>query len=125
MTQKYQLHRGLYDVVKTLPEPFMKMMANWLGGIFTAVDEGKPILHNQFTIFSELMVALDKQPLSPELWQVVSLQLDPNACCESIDAAQDAGIHPELCSANKAIIGDTMLDKIPPPSMVVLPTFPL
>ena len=124
MAEKYQLHRGLYDVAKTLPEPLYQMLANWLGGIFEAVDEGKPILHNQFTIFSELMVALDIQPLSPELWQVVALQLDPNACCESIDAAQDAGIHPELCSANKAIIGDIMLDKIPPPSMVVLPTFP-
>ena len=125
MEKKYQVHSGLYDVLKTVEgQPVMKMMSDWLGGVFSAVDEGKPILFNQFTIFSELMVAMDIQPLSPELWQVVSLQLNPNACCESIDAAQDAGIHPELCSANKAIIGDIMLEKIPPPSMVVLPTFP-
>jgi len=122
--QKYPVHRGLYEVAKTLPDPFYKMLANWLGGVFEAADQGKPILFNQFTIFSELTTALDIQPLSPELWQVMCLQLNPMACCESIDAAQDAGIHPELCSANKAIIGDLMLEKIPPPGMVVLPTFP-
>lgn len=123
--EKYKLHRGLYDLLKGITQPgMMKMMADWLGAVFSAVDEGKPILFNQFTVFSELMVALDIVPLPPELWQSSQLNVDANACCESIDAAEEAGIHPELCSANKAIIGDIMLDKIPPPSMVVLPTFP-
>lgn len=124
MAEKYQAHRQLYELFKGTSEPTLKMMADWLGGIFSAVDEGKPILYNQFTIYSELMVALDIQPLSPELWQTVAVTFDKYACCESIDAAHEAGIHPELCSANKAMIGDILLDKIPPPSMVALPTFP-
>lgn len=124
MAEKYQTHRQLYELVKRISEPTLKMMADWLGDIFSAVDEGRPILYNQFTIYSELMVALDIQPLSPELWETIAVSFDKYALCESIDAAQEAGIPPELCSANKATIGDILLDKIPPPSMIALPTFP-
>ena len=124
MAENYQLHRGLYELVKGVPQSEGNLMADWLGGVFSAVDEGRPIVYNQFTIFSELMVALDVQPLCPELWSVVSVAADKYACCESIDAAQEVGISPELCSVDKTLIGDIMLDKMPPPGMLMLPTFP-
>lgn len=124
MAEKYQLHRGLYELLKAMPQSEMNMISSWLGGVFSAVDEGKPILYNQFTIFSELMVAMDIQPLCPELWAVTAVSVDKNACCESIDAAHEAGIPPELCSVDKTLMGDILLDKMPPPTMIMLPTFP-
>lgn len=139
MAEPYQAHRQLLEQAKLAQallagteEPraasmlmTMKVIDEWFGRVFDAVEVRKPIVWNQFTTFSELFYAFDVQPLPPEIWTLIKLGQDMYACCESIDAAHEAGIHPELCSAHKSLLGDLILgDKIPLPSMIVSPTYP-
>ncbi len=114
---KLQVHRNVYDLLKGASPP--GILARWLGGIFEAVDAGKPIVYHPFTTFSEIMVAMDVQPLCCEAWDIVGLQVDPDHAIKSVDAAHEAGIPAELCSFDKAIIGSIIRGTMPEPSLVV------
>ena len=43
----------------------VKVIDEWLGQVFNALEEEKPIVWSQFTAFSELFYAFDVQPLPP------------------------------------------------------------
>ncbi len=124
MAEKYQLHRQVYEMLKETEEPGLGMIAKWLGGVICAVDEGKPILYHGFTSFTEIMVALDIQTLCCEAWDIVGVQVDQDHVIKSVDAAHEAGIPPELCSFDKAIIGSIIREVIPPPAMIVASLMP-
>ncbi|MBA7597680.1 hypothetical protein ES703_04686 [subsurface metagenome] len=121
MTEKYQLHRGAYELLKGAEDPTMKNIAQWLGGVLSAVDEGKPVVYNQFTFWCDTMVPMGLQPLAPELWGLL-----PGAATSfpALDAAHDLGIPSEMCWAGRYVIGATLLDQLPPPSMMALPSYP-
>ncbi len=118
MSDNLQIHRSVYEVLKGAQEPGPRLVANWLGGVLDAVEKGRPIAYHPFTTFSEIMVALDVQPICCEAWDIVGLQVDPDHAIKSIDAAHEAGIPPELCSFDKAIIGSVIRGTMPPPSMI-------
>jgi len=110
MAEAYQAHRQLLEQVKLAQALVagtedsragttlmtLKVIDEWLGRVFNALEEGRPIVWNQFTTFSELLYAFDVQPLPPEIWTLTKLGLDMYACCESIDAAHEADLVPVL-----------------------------
>ena len=134
MADKYENHRQLLETYKHTQEQLagderqkarlaqVKMHQAWLERIFSSVEEGKPIVYSP--VYPELIYALDLQPLFPEAWELLPLRLDMYALCDSIDTAHEVGIHADLCSFGKSLIGSLLLGKIPPPAMIVAPTFP-
>ncbi|MDY6833360.1 MAG: 2-hydroxyacyl-CoA dehydratase family protein [Chloroflexota bacterium] len=121
---KYQLHRMMYEFVRVSEDPQLKLGAEWLGSVFQAVEEGRPIAYHPFTMFSEVMVALDIQSICCEGWDIIAMTADPQHPIASMDTARDAGIPEDLCSFDKAIIGSVMRETIPPPTMIVLSATP-
>ncbi|MGB2798461.1 MAG: 2-hydroxyacyl-CoA dehydratase family protein [Dehalococcoidia bacterium] len=124
MAEKYQLQRNMYEFVKGAEDPLLKMSADWLGTVLRAVDEGKPIVYHPFSLFSELFVGLDIQSVCCEMWAVMGREFDAQHVTNSIDAAHEAGIPEDLCTFDKAIIGGLILEKMPPPTMIVLSAMP-
>ena len=121
-TEKYKEQRIGYEMLKDSENPMMKGLANWLERVFRTLDEGKPIVYNEFTFWCDTMTALDVQPLAPEMWGQVPMPAAQEPC---LDAAQDFGIPPEMCWAGRYVIGATLLgDRIPPPTCIVVPSYP-
>jgi len=123
-SEKYEVHRRMYEVLKDRDEPGAKMLAEWLEGVFYAVDEGRPIVYHSFALFSEVIIALDLQPLCCEAWDMMASHVDPQHPLKSIDVAHEAGIPSEMCSYDKTIIGSVMRETMPPPSMIALSASP-
>ena len=71
MEEKYQAHRMMYEFSKAMDDPQTNLLAEWLGCIFRAVDEGRPLAYHCFTMFSEVMVALDIEAVCCEAWDIV------------------------------------------------------
>ena len=81
MAEAYRAHRQLPEQVKLAQalvagaeDPragttlmTVKVIDEWLGQVFNAHEEEKPIVWNQFTAFSELFHAFDVQPLPPAM----------------------------------------------------------
>ena len=124
MGDNLQIHRSVYEVLKGAQEPGPRLIANWLGGVLSAADEGTPLAYHPFSMFSEVMIALGVQPLCCEVWDIVGMQVDPDHAIKSIDVAHEAGIPPELCSFDKAIIGSVMRGSMPPPTMIAVAAMP-
>jgi benzoyl-CoA reductase/2-hydroxyglutaryl-CoA dehydratase subunit BcrC/BadD/HgdB len=135
MEEKYKAHRLTYELLKDMQEPpEMKAIMDWVGRILSAVDEGKPIVWNQFTFWCEVMIAMDLQPLAPEVWPAAGApgMMGMPEILEAVmaggnpilDPAEEAGIPPQLCTAGRAIIGGVLTGTIPPPSMIVMPSYP-
>ena len=123
-SEKYEVHRRMYEVLKDRDAPGAKMLAEWLEGVFLAVDEGRPIVYHSFALFSEVIIALDLQPLCCEAWDMLASRVDPQHPLKNIDAAHEAGIPSEMCSFDKAILGSVMRETMPPPSMIALSATP-
>ena len=106
--------------------PGMLMQKAWIERALSAEEEGKKVVYNQFNMYAELFNAFDLVAIPPEIWTLLKVRLkDGFGMVETIDAAHEAGIHPELCSAHKSAIGDQVLgDRIPPPDFIVNPSFP-
>lgn len=119
MAEKYQLHRMVHEFIKDSDEPGLRMTAKYLDGVLRAADEGKPIVYHGFTSYTDIMVAMDLQTICLEGWDMIGVRVDPDHAIKSIDAAHEAGIPPELCSFDKAIIGSILREVLPPPSMIV------
>ena len=137
MEEKYQPQRETYELIKGIEEPTIKAIADWVGGILSAVDEGKPIIYNQFTFWADSMVAMDLQALVPEFWPVAGRVAETLAALGGaaegaepepeyavLDAAEELGVPPEVCVAGRGVIGALLLDTMPPPSMIVVPSYP-
>jgi len=137
MEEKYQAHRVLYELLKDAKEPpELTSIVDWTGRVLRAVDQGQPIVYNEFTFWCDSMIAMDIQPLSPEVWPALLLavvaafpeMVDPNALVSAdnpiLDTATEAGIPPELCTAGRGIVGGLLTGFLPPPSMIVVPSYP-
>lgn len=134
MADKYETHRQLLETYKRTQAQLAgderqkarlaqaKMHQAWLEQIFNSVEMGRPIVYSP--VYPELIYALDLQPLFPEAWELLPLRQDMYALCDSIDTAHEAGINADLCSFGKSLIGSLLRRKIPPPAMIVAPTFP-
>jgi len=98
--------------------------ADYFASILKAHEEGKPICYNQFCFYPEIMYAFDIQPLCPEAWTIVPLLVMPDLAQKHLDAAMDAGVHAELCAADRAIVGELLTGNAPAPSFIVTSSQP-
>jgi len=101
-----------------------KAFAGHFASILKAHEEGKQISYNQFCFYPELMYAFDIQPLCPEAWTIIPLVVMPDLAQKHIDVAMDAGVHSELCSADRALIGELLTGNVPAPSFIVTSSQP-
>ncbi len=124
VAENCQLHRQMYEMLKGRDSPSARMVAEWLEGIFSAMDDGRPIVYHSFALFSEVIIALGLQPLCCEAWDMMGANVDPQHPLKSIDAAHEAGIPAEMCSYDKAILGSVLRETIPPPTMIALSATP-
>ena len=97
---------------------------DWVESTFQAIESGKTIVFNQFTFFPELLFAFDLYPLCPEAWSAIPLYADPMGGTEPIDIAENAGVHPELCSSFKFNIGEAIRGRLPIPNLIVATSSP-
>ncbi|MBA7594507.1 (R)-phenyllactyl-CoA dehydratase alpha subunit [subsurface metagenome] len=138
MVEKYADHKELLNLMNFLmplissnedlrhQQAIIMYNKYWIELVLKAEEEGEKIVYNQFNMYAELFHVFDLVPVPPEIWTLLKCGLrDGYGMCETIDAAHEAGIHPELCSAHKSAIGDQLLgNRIPPPDMIVNPSFP-
>jgi len=121
-------------MIKELPIPQVQALATWLGKVLEAVDRGEPVVWTQFTFWCELMVAMDLATIPPEAWPIAAnlasgaTPAGGNTEIPSenpvLDTAEAWGLPPELCTAGRGILGGFLLETIPPPNMIVMPSFP-
>ncbi|MFW6125712.1 MAG: 2-hydroxyacyl-CoA dehydratase subunit D [Chloroflexota bacterium] len=124
MADDLQVHRGVHQMLKEADDPEFRLLVRWLEGVLQAVDEGRPIVYHPFTTYSEVMLAMDLQPLCCEAWDLVGVRVDEDHTIRSIDAAHEAGIPDALCSYDKAIIGSVLRGTVPPPSLIAVAAMP-
>lgn len=120
--EAYPLLRKYMDF--SLREMKNSMLQAWTSRVLAAADEGKPIVYSQFTIFCELFTALDIPTIPPEVWNGMMMSMEPAAGAKAIDAAEQAGIHPELCATFKILIGNLLQGEIPRPAAVINTSYP-
>ena len=134
MPEKYQAARATYEMIKNIPEPQVQSIATWLEKVFEAVDEGKPIVYNQFTFWCELMVAMDIAVIAPEAWPLAGALATGGAGYQPSDTTQSelsplriaeaAGLAVELCVGARAAVGMVLGETMPPATMITLPSYP-
>lgn len=126
MAEKYQIYRQILELLRELPaSPEVELRTSSLETILNAADEGKPIVFYNFTLEAELFIAMDLPHIMPEGWTHWRSIIEGESCnTPFIDAAHEAGIPPELCSADKMTIGALLLGEYPPPAMIVSASFP-
>jgi benzoyl-CoA reductase subunit B len=126
MAEKYELQRNLLKMLELAPEESeFQFQRRTLTRILNAVDQGEPLVYHNFTLLPELFMAMDVAHMMPEWWALNRMPaVGEYACCEFIDAAQEAGVPAELCSADKTLIGELLREELPPPDLIVTASFP-
>lgn len=135
MAEKYQIQRMAYGIMKEMPDPSVQALSAWLGKVLQSVDSGEPIVWTEFTFWCELMVAMDLATIPPEAWPIAvmpalqAMGIDPGSLSSGnenpvLDAAEAWGLPPELCTAGRGILGGFLMETMPPPDMIVMPSFP-
>lgn len=94
-------------------------VAQYFENILQAAEEGKPIVYHHFCLMPEIIYAFGLQPVNLEMMVAIPAFLIPGSDRELVDTAQERGVHMELCSANRASIGEMFLKTLPPPAMVL------
>jgi len=131
MAETYTAQRATYFMIKGFPDPQVQALAAWLGKVLGAVDREEPIVWTQFTFWCELMVAMDLATIPPEAWPIAAMMagggIPQGASADEnpiLDTAEAWGLPPELCTAGRGILGGLLLETIPLPTMIVMPSFP-
>ncbi len=102
---------------------FLKMLSNYLKGLYKAEAEGKPKLMINFCVPPELSYALDLYPMVQEAGSVL-LSVVGKAHLKYIDLAEENGITPEQCNAQKIWIGAIMANEMTAPDGILYASQP-
>jgi len=102
---------------------FLEILSKYLNGLYKAEAEGKTKLMYNFCIPPEIVYALDAYPMCQEAGSVL-LSVVGKAHLKYIDLAEENGITPEQCNAQKVWIGAIMANEISPPDGIVYASQP-
>ncbi|MHA1270291.1 MAG: 2-hydroxyacyl-CoA dehydratase subunit D [Candidatus Helarchaeota archaeon] len=98
---------------------FLKILGNYLRKARIAmVEKTKPTVMYNFCIPPEIIYAMDCQPICQEAGSV-ALSITEREHLKYIDAAEEAGIAPEQCNAQKVWIGAIIKNEIPKPDCLL------
>jgi benzoyl-CoA reductase/2-hydroxyglutaryl-CoA dehydratase subunit BcrC/BadD/HgdB len=89
-----------------------------------ARNRRKKFVWHEFCLTPELFLAFDLYPFLGEIHTSIYARSRQDAIAEFIDAAENAGVPPEVCSMDKALIGAIMVDEIPQPDLIVTTSAP-
>lgn len=102
---------------------FLKILSNYLKGLYKAEAEGKTKLMYNFCIPPEILYALDTYPMCQEAGSVL-LSVVGKQHIKYIDLAEENGITAEQCNAQKVWIGAIMANEISAPDGIVYASQP-
>ncbi len=98
-----------------------KEIIDLLEGVYHRQD--RLVLHEDM-VPPEILRAMGLSPWMPEVLGILLPMLEANAMEEYIDAAENEGVPPDVCSLPKAVIGMTVSDCLPPARAVVTSNLP-
>lgn len=102
---------------------FLKILGTYLKGLYKAEAEGKTKIMYNFCIPPEILYALDTYPICQEAGSVL-LSVVGKEHIKYIDLAEENGITPEQCNAQKIWIGAIMANEIAKPDGIVYASQP-
>lgn len=92
--------------------------------IDVARNRQKKFVWYEFCLTPEIFFAFDLYPFMGEIQPSVYARLRQDIVAEFIDAAEDAGIPPEICSIDKVLVGAVLCDEMPRPDLIVTTSAP-
>jgi len=111
------------ETEQVLNPQFLRILKNYLLNIYTAEAEGKTKLMYNFCFPPEIIHALDAYPMWQEAGSVGN-SMWGNQHLKYIDLAEENGIAPEQCNAQKVWIGALMANEAPKPDGLVYASQP-
>ncbi|NVM53322.1 MAG: 2-hydroxyacyl-CoA dehydratase [Candidatus Helarchaeota archaeon] len=124
MTELFDSIMKTKDTGEVVINPqFIKILNTYFKGLYNAEAEGKPKLMYNFCIPPEILYALDAYPMCQEVGSVL-LSAFGNQHIKYINLAEENGIAPEQCNAQKIWIGAIMADDIVKPDGIVYASQP-
>jgi len=109
------------EAISMIIHAVVKEIADLLGGVYYRQD--RLVLHEDM-VPPEILRAMGLSPWMPEVLGILQPMLVPNAMEEFIDAAENEGVPPDVCSLPKAVIGMALKDMLPPAKAVVTSNLP-
>ncbi|MHA1750894.1 MAG: 2-hydroxyacyl-CoA dehydratase subunit D [Candidatus Helarchaeota archaeon] len=107
------------EEVSVINPIFIESLNQYLKEARIAMTEGtKPTVMYNFCIPPEIIYAMDCQPICQEAGSV-TLSITQREHLKYIDAAEEAGITPEQCNAQKIWIGAIMENEVPKPDALL------
>ncbi len=114
--------KGNYrESIAMIINAIVKGVIELLEGIFYRSEQ--MVLHEDM-VPPEILRAMGLQPWMPELLGILLPMLEPSAMEQYIDAAENEGIPPDICSLPKATMGMTLKGVLPPALAVVTSNLP-
>jgi benzoyl-CoA reductase/2-hydroxyglutaryl-CoA dehydratase subunit BcrC/BadD/HgdB len=98
--------------------------ANMEESIDVARNRGKKFVWYEFCLSPELFYVFDLYPFMGEAQPGAYSTLRQDFIGEFIDAAEDSGIPPEVCSIDKVLVGAALMDELPTPDLIITTSAP-
>jgi benzoyl-CoA reductase/2-hydroxyglutaryl-CoA dehydratase subunit BcrC/BadD/HgdB len=111
------------DTEQIVNPQFIRILNNYLKNLYKAEAEGKTKLMYNFCIPPEVIYALDAYPMCQEIGSV-ALSIVGKQQVKYIDLAEENGIPPEQCNAQKVWIGAIMANEVAKPDGIVYASQP-
>ncbi|MBI5118690.1 2-hydroxyacyl-CoA dehydratase [Candidatus Poribacteria bacterium] len=117
------------DDTKDAEQQFMLQLLQTLSGnldeaIDVARNRQKKFVWCEFCLTPELFLAFDLYPFIGEIQPAVYSKVRQDFIAEFIDAAENSGIPPEVCSIDKVLVGAILQDEMPTPDLIVTTSAP-
>lgn len=85
---------------------------------------GRPVVWSEFNLSNELLRVFDVTAYIPEAISIMGHHLGTDLPVRLIEAAENAGLPTEYCSAGKAAIGAYLLGQAPEPDLIISSSHP-
>ncbi len=92
--------------------------------IDVARNRRRKLVWYEFCLTPEIFLAFDLYPFMGEIQPSVYSRLRQDLIAEFIDAAENAGIPPEICSIDKTLVGAILSEEMPQPDLVITTSAP-
>ncbi len=124
--------QNMAEVMEAMGDPreicvvqIMKTIEQTLKELFEAVETGKKMIWHEFLFFPEIFRGFPNvHPFMTELLCGFLPMFDPEGLNPYVDAAENMGLPPDICPADKGFLGAVLEEAQPPVDIVVAPTSP-